>query len=94
MISLVLGIEPLSDIDGPHLNIVALQFREPLEAGETWRHEENVPVPFGSGSQLPKIRFQLFIIFRIDRSEGFRADHPRHFAHDVEFNCGMGARSQ
>jgi hypothetical protein len=30
----------LLDIDGPHLNTVALPLREPLEARETRRHKE------------------------------------------------------
>lgn len=49
---------------------------------------------FGPGSQFQEVRLQLVIVLWVDRSEGFRADQARRFAHDVEFDGGIGAGSQ
>jgi len=89
-----ISVDVALDIDGPHLNAVPLPLREPLEAGKTRRHKEQVAMMFGPGSQLFQIDLQLFIVLRIDCGEGFRAHQARRFAHNVEFDGGVRAGSQ
>ena len=80
-----MGESSCSDIDGPHLNAVALELRKPLRTAKLWRHEKDVAMLLGARRHFEQIEGELPVVGWVHGGEGFSANQAVDDTHDVEW---------